>query len=98
MAPHRQIRISCRNTDENIKCLEQMGYRVSRLYSRHGKYFHLNIWTLEATNTFNQQGLLITEDQLASIAVLPTIDSIEQFIYTLQDDALKELGKRDYIS
>ncbi len=87
----KRIRVCCRNTVENVKILELMGYRISSIFNNQQKYWCLNIWTLEATTLFRQDGLLLTTEHLTAIAMIPSIDAVEQFIHTLQGDAIKEM-------
>lgn len=91
MDKFRQIRVCCSNTERNKEILELMGYRFHLLFNNQHKLWCLNIWTLEASALFRQESLLLTTEHLMAIAMIPTIYAVEQFIYTLQDDALKEM-------
>ena len=85
MDKFRQIRVCCSNTERNKEILELMGYRYHLLFNNQHKFLCLNIWTLEASALFRQEILLLTTEHLMAIAMIPTIDVVEQFIYTLQD-------------
>lgn len=88
MAHTKLIRVCCRNTDQNKELLRSMGYRMSSLlFEGNNTYWTLNIWTLEAWCSSKPHGLVLYPETLACIALLPTIDAVEAYIYMLQDEA-----------
>lgn len=62
-----------------------MGYRTVH-YKGASQYLSINIWTLEAYGTTRQTGIVLYPQDLEIMALLPTIDAIEQYIYMLQDE------------
>lgn len=82
----RLIRLCCNNQANELEILRNAGYRVSHGSLIHN-YLYLNIWTLEAVSESKQRGYLLSETDLAAIALLPSIDAVEQYIYMLQDEA-----------
>ena len=54
---------------------------------------NLNIWTLEATTERSQSGLLLSTEDLEVIALLPTTDAVENYIYMLQDEAAAKFNE-----
>lgn len=87
MAQLKYIRVCCRNTDQNKEILSSIGYRFNSIWSGNNLYWTLNIWTLEARCTSRPSGLVLYPETLACIALLPTIDAVEAYIYMLQDEA-----------
>lgn len=88
----RLIRVSCNDNPTNRILLRKMGYSLTLWTKSRTEYIHLNIWTLEASSQSRQFGLLLTKEDLEVIALLPTIDAVENYIYMLQDEALAKFG------
>lgn len=82
----RIIRVCCYNRASELSLLTLKSYRV-RHHSLNHNYLSLNIWTLEATTTSRQCGLLLSNEDLEVIALLPSIDAVENYIHILQDEA-----------
>lgn len=91
MARYKHIRLCCHDTEENKEILGLMGYSFVPTYANRPYFWCLNIWTLSASAVYRQYGLLLSTSDLMAIALLPSKVAVEQFIYTLQDDALKEM-------
>ena len=88
----RLIRVCCNNRADELELLTLKGYRV-RHNSLNPIYLHLNIWTLEATTERSQSGLLLSTEDLEVIALLPTTDAVENYIYMLQDEAAAKFNE-----
>lgn len=88
----RFIRVCCKNTDENVKLLDIMGYRGLPSTDIQHQHLRLNIWTLEFQARHRLDSLLLATEDLAAMVLMPSIDVIEQYIYMLQDEALAKFG------
>ena len=87
IADNKIIRVCCHNNVTSLELLRLMGYSIygSQVACN---YMLINIWTKEASPSYRQQGLILYPQDLEIMALLPTIDSIEQYIYTRQGENL----------
>ena len=88
----RLIRVCCNNNADELELLSTMGYRI-RHHSLNHNYLHLNIWVESGHSEPRQDGLLLTTTDLEVIALLPTIDAVENYIYVLQDEAAAKFNE-----
>lgn len=88
----RLIRVCCNNNANELELLSTMGYRIKH-YSLNHSYLHLNIWVESGHSEPRQDGLLLTTADLEVIALLPTIDAVENYIYMLQDEAAAKFNE-----
>ena len=88
----RLIRVSCNNNADELELLSTMGYRI-RHYSLNHTYLHLDIWVKVGHSEPRQDGLLLSTEDLEVIALLPTADAVEKYIYMLQDEAAAKFNE-----
>lgn len=82
----------CNNNADELELLSTMGYWIKHCSLNH-TYLHLNIWFKSGHCEPRQDGLLLTKEDLEVIALLPTIDAVENYIYTLQDEAAAKFNE-----
>ena len=90
----RLIRVCCNNNADELEILNSIGYRVKH-YSLNHNYLHLNIWFKLGNTEYKQTGLLLKKEDLEVIALLPTIDAVENYIYILQDEAAAKFNEAE---
>ena len=88
----RLIRVCCNNNADELELLSTMGYRIKH-YSLNHTYLHLSIWVKLGHSEPRQDGLLLSTEDLEVIALLPTTDAVEKYIYMLQDEAAAKFNE-----
>lgn len=82
----RIMRVCCAINPSNAQMLIEMGFR-SPYVTSWDKYYYLNIYTKEAIATTRQTGMLIYTQDLEALALMPSVEVMEQYLYILQDEA-----------